>query len=136
MPPLASSMLKSYYIETPNATADRVRLRFKHAPPDRLAACARLRIKPDRPLGRPRKIGKHGSKASNKRETTREITRVNELQSSTISPASALHRNHRLTKARLEQFNLGGFLKKIDFVGAHPIRGPEMKTSKKSAIRN
>ena len=48
--------VKSYYIETPEDVANRVRRCLKHAPAERLVVRARLRPQPDRPLGRRQKL--------------------------------------------------------------------------------
>ena len=41
--------VKSYYVETPEDVADRVRMCLRHAPAERLVLGAGLRAQPDRP---------------------------------------------------------------------------------------
>ena len=63
--------VKSYYIETPDDIAERVRLCLQHAPADRLAFAPDCGLTPDRPLGGEAEARRTWSPASNSSANSR-----------------------------------------------------------------
>ena len=56
--------VKSYFIETPELIAEKVKACLEHAPADRLVFAPRLRPEPDRALGRKAETGQHGARSA------------------------------------------------------------------------